>query len=399
MSAELTLRHTADGTPYVRPYLGTNQRTGRQIRPYKSFPGRTDAEAMELARAWLAEVERFADLGTSALVGDLLDRYVAGLEDGGYSANTIKTYENCARMASAIRGKAFGDVRVRDVEEMYNALFRDKSRGGAGLSASTVGVLHRFLRKAFAWMCTMTGADANPVREASPPRGEGHPAVALEAEGYAKLCDLLDRILRTDAETFRERFRRETAMAAYLALNTGMRCGEACALRRRDVRGAMRPPTLVVCGTVVEARGRVFRQEHTKGKRIRTLAVVPDVLDAIRAHVAWHRSLWGQTSDKRPVVATGPNDFLRPSEVSGEFRALCDEAGIPAEVTFHSLRHTHATWALLNGEAPQVVAARLGHSSPKITLDTYAHLLPASDADLAQRFAEQQRLVREDYED
>lgn len=43
----------------------------------------------------------------------------------------------------------------------------------------------------------------------------------------------------------------------------------------------------------------------------------------------------------------------------------------------YSLRHSCATLLLSAGENPKVVAERLGHSSVKITLDTYSHVLPS----------------------
>lgn len=49
----------------------------------------------------------------------------------------------------------------------------------------------------------------------------------------------------------------------------------------------------------------------------------------------------------------------------------------------HDLRHIHATTLLLHGVPVHVVAARLGHADPSITLRVYAHIIrTAEDADL-----------------
>ena len=50
------------------------------------------------------------------------------------------------------------------------------------------------------------------------------------------------------------------------------------------------------------------------------------------------------------------------------------------------LRHTSATLALTEGCPLHVVAARLG-DRPETLLGTYAHLLPSSDEEAAQRMA------------
>src|SRR4030095_14076423 len=50
-----------------------------------------------------------------------------------------------------------------------------------------------------------------------------------------------------------------------------------------------------------------------------------------------------------------------------------------AELTgfnLYSLRHTHATLLLANGENAKSASERLGHSTVVLTLDTYSHVLP-----------------------
>lgn len=54
----------------------------------------------------------------------------------------------------------------------------------------------------------------------------------------------------------------------------------------------------------------------------------------------------------------------------------------------HDLRHIHATTLLLAGVPVHVVAARLGHADPSITLCVYAHVIRAAEASAADTFAE-----------
>ncbi len=61
------------------------------------------------------------------------------------------------------------------------------------------------------------------------------------------------------------------------------------------------------------------------------------------------------------------------------------KAGLP-HIRLHDLRHTHATLLLSAGVHPKIVSERLGHSSIKITLDTYSHVLPGLQEAAAQRF-------------
>ena len=54
----------------------------------------------------------------------------------------------------------------------------------------------------------------------------------------------------------------------------------------------------------------------------------------------------------------------------------------------HDLRHIHATTLLLAGVPVHVVAARLGHADPAITLRVYAHVIRSAEAAAADIFAQ-----------
>jgi integrase len=53
----------------------------------------------------------------------------------------------------------------------------------------------------------------------------------------------------------------------------------------------------------------------------------------------------------------------------------------------HDLRHVHATTLLRAGVPVHVVAARLGHADPSITLRVYAHVISEQLAEAAVIFA------------
>ena len=56
---------------------------------------------------------------------------------------------------------------------------------------------------------------------------------------------------------------------------------------------------------------------------------------------------------------------------------------------FHDLRHTCAAMLIQQGAHPRAIMERLGHSSIKVTLDTYGHLFPALDEALTEGLEEQ----------
>ncbi|MEV6154269.1 tyrosine-type recombinase/integrase [Nonomuraea sp. NPDC052129] len=56
-------------------------------------------------------------------------------------------------------------------------------------------------------------------------------------------------------------------------------------------------------------------------------------------------------------------------------------------IRLHDLRHVHATVLLLAGVPVHVVAARLGHADPAITLRVYAHVIRSAETAAADIFA------------
>ncbi len=71
-----------------------------------------------------------------------------------------------------------------------------------------------------------------------------------------------------------------------------------------------------------------------------------------------------------------------PNALSAAWSDFAERIGMPA-VTFHALRHTHASQLIDAGVDIVTISKRLGHAKPDITLRTYAHLFRKDDAKAA----------------
>jgi integrase len=67
-----------------------------------------------------------------------------------------------------------------------------------------------------------------------------------------------------------------------------------------------------------------------------------------------------------------------PRAFSKEWADVAAAIGVP-ELTFHALRHTHASQLIAAGVDVVTISKRLGHASPNITLSVYAHLFRQRD--------------------
>ena len=112
---------------------------------------------------------------------------------------------------------------------------------------------------------------------------------------------------------------------------------------------------------------------------------MPDiVVDALREHRREQLELRlklgiGRLADDgfvfaNPLTGAPPS----PASLSSQWIATARSIGLP-ELTFHSLRHSHASMLISAGVDVVQISRRLGHSSPTITLGVYAHMFKKTD--------------------
>ena len=78
---------------------------------------------------------------------------------------------------------------------------------------------------------------------------------------------------------------------------------------------------------------------------------------------------------------------LDPSNLYHSFKQLLKKASLP-NIRFHDLRHTATTLMLQQGTHPKIVQERLGHSDISMTLNTYSHVLPVMQDEVAEKLDE-----------
>jgi integrase len=76
---------------------------------------------------------------------------------------------------------------------------------------------------------------------------------------------------------------------------------------------------------------------------------------------------------------------VEPGNLTRAFKGVAARAGWPPETRLDDLRHAFASLLPAAGEHPRVVVDLLGHSSTKLTADTYRHVLPTLARSAADR--------------
>jgi integrase len=140
--------------------------------------------------------------------------------------------------------------------------------------------------------------------------------------------------------------------------------GEAVALRVHDVEFLRR--RLSVSENAVQL-GVDHAVGPTKGRKARSVPLPVFVLDEL--------SVQCRVKATGDLVFAGPDGkyLPRPKSDGGWFASAVRKAGVQ-QITPHDLRHTYASLAISAGVNVLALQRILGHTSAKVTLDTYADL-------------------------
>lgn len=266
MTSGVEFRHEADGTPYVRPYLGTDAATGKPIRPYKSFKGMTDEEAADAAAEWLETVVPARELGAAPTVEGMLS------------------------------------ARLRSLYMSMDA---------EGVGPSRVLTAHAFLSGTYrAWQERGLVA-ANPMDAVPKPHIGQSEARALDEDEYRALNARLRSILSRKREAGSDPVEAQTAMSAFFAEHTAARVGEVCGVLRKDVRPQW--GDVLIARTASETRGGVLLKE-CKGKKAGAIALDEDLREQLFDWMRFQKSRSPARPRGRPCCRSTARSYApRPS--------------------------------------------------------------------------------------
>lgn len=291
-------------------------------------------------------------------VGVLADQWLAEeILASELSSNTKEKYDHGVRKWVAPRAQQLR-VAEMDVPAVDRILASVAAMHGPGAAKTTKSVLSGMLQ-----LAVRHGAlPRNPVRDASRLVG-GKRRRRVRALTDIEVDDLLlwlgydDRAVRLDL----------VDLVAFM-LGTGLRIGEAMAVRDDVLSIADEAGTLEVNATAVRVRGvGMVLQERTKSDAgWRVIALPPDLVRMVerRRRIVYPHNRLGL------LFPTVYGHLRDPSNTPGDLRKAFDWCGYEW-VTSHTCRRTVATKLDGAGLSARQVADHLGHANPSMTQDVY----------------------------
>jgi integrase len=338
----------------------------RQIAFHTFRGGKREAQA-KLAEL-IASVRAGTHVNRSSLtVGEhVIIRIDTWEGKGDISPKTAERYRelHANQIAPYLGSMPLQQLRSVDVERWHGTLKRSGRKDGTGgLAPITIRHAHRLLSK------VLKEAQRHDLVVRNVAATESPPKVARD-----EVIILNDEQVRTTVTAL-------TGMPLYLpvalALFAGMRRGEILALRWQHVDLAAK--RIMVRAALEETTSHGLRFKDSKSDAGQRDIVLPDiVVEALREYQQQQQALRlkleaGKLTTDQLLFARLDGAPLSPNALSKTWTKFAASIGL-AGVTFHALRHTHASHLIDAGVDVVKISKRLGHSSPTVTLDTYAHL-------------------------
>ena len=344
---------------------------------------KTKSQAVEALERWRREVEAMGKAPDAALtVVEYIDRYIDGLEKtGSIEASTVTGYRKSLRyIERRFSRTALRDLQARDIQQWESELTSE------GLSSSTVGKAHRLLKQACSHAVDVEDLTRNPCNPVKPPkRTTGNPN-ALDADGRDKALKTLGGMELTSV-----------VVGAYIAMFTGMREGEICALSWGDVD--LDKAEIRVSRSIGTGKGGTYIKTPKTSSSRRTIPM-PDQLVSILKRLRDEKKPRWQAArltlgmpatdadfSKLFVIGGMGGEYYSPTLLGREWAVISKNAGLVGtegkRCSFHDLRHSFATLAIAEGADVKSVSSILGHSNAAMTLNVYA----SADAEAKRRTA------------
>jgi integrase len=313
-------------------------------------------------------------------VSEYLDSYIDGLMASKHvEPSTIKDYRTTARRIKAALGERMVSELTRDEIAGYEASMMNDE----GLSPRTVTKVHRLLSQSLRAAVDAGRLPRNPCDGVRLPKTKKEQPHSLTKEGAMDLLGTLSALPQV----------REVS-AARIALCSGMRLGEVCALQWKDVD----PEELLVRVTksLGNGTGGTYVKTPKNAYSVREIPMTPQLEEAFQARRKYVLAE-AEKAGAFPTDAQMAECYVL-GDLSGEFVGtttvsrgwtqlrrllnLTDKDGNP--LRFHDLRHTYATLAVQAGVDIKSLSSILGHADASMTLNIYA----SSDSDARRLAAE-----------
>jgi len=366
--------------------LGRNPKTGRYEKYQETIRGKK-ADADRRLAELIAQLEKGYAINPEKMTfGEFLEKWLSD-----YARNRAhSTYYGYANIINLHVKPALGDIPLNrlhpsHLRDFYNRQLRDgrrdnKKSTGKALSTTYVLTMHRVIHRALECAVRWELVGRNAADAVDPPRKRRKETVVLSREDIQALLDALKG--------------NYLYMPALIAVTTGLRMSEVLGLLWDNIDYEAR---IIRVTQVQKYRKGIDGEpagletgEPKTGKSRRAVAMPEILVEELKRHRLEQKknrlSLGGAYQDTGLVCCLEDGRPVNNSTLGSAFRNIAHKMGYP--ISFHDLRHLHATWLVAGGVPLKVVSERLGHTQISITADLYSHVSAEMQKEAARKIDE-----------
>lgn len=370
-------QHKSDPNRWnVKVFVGRNASGKKQYASKVVYGSKKAANAMRLEMLHKKSKRQLTQRSTLTF-SELVERWLVQ-KRATVSPRTLAGYEQLLerhvlptlgrKLVSELELDDFGMLYARMREGTHVKPNPEKETKPVTLSSRTVRLTHTAVNQSLKHAVKTNLITQNPVTAIELPVNKSKERQSLGAE------DRINFILACEESAYGAFYR--------MLIDTGLRPGEACALKWDDIdfhNGSVKVTKAVTRGDDGEP---VIAQPKTL-RSTRSVPIMKPLVDALKQHKARQERL-GHAS-LGLVFTNERGELLRPWTFNKrDLRRTAKAASITFPVTLYSLRHTFATLHLGTGTPVKQVSAWMGHSTISQTADTYMH----ASYDIGQQWME-----------
>ena len=255
---------------------------------------------------------------------------------------------------------ALNDIKPTDVRRWQNQLATYRNEKGEPYAPTYLREIQNQLTAIFNYAVKYYGLKENPCHKA----GSMGKKNADEMQFWTKAE--FDSFIEAVAD-------KPVSYAIFMTLYyTGMREGELLALTLADIDFEKSTITINKSYQRINREDVITTPKTPKSNRVVTM---PNVLaECLKAYIGQCYDL-----DEEDRIFPYTKYFL-----THEMQRGCKKSGVK-KIRIHDIRHSHASLLVEMGFSPLLIAERLGHERVQTTMETYSHLYPNKQVEVANR--------------
>lgn len=356
------IKKANNGTYYFRANLGYDAVTGKQIQKYRSgFSTKKEARA-EYSKLILAAEEGLAMEKKQPSFKQFIEEiylpwYKTQVKESTYK-NRLNTIEK--------HFKFFYRKKVNEIEPIHVQTWQLKL--AKDYSPNYVRIIQGMLSLAFDRAIILGLAKKNPARMVGNIKSKKVKVDFWTLEEFQKVISLLYK---------GDYYEHYLFICFWLLFTTGLRIGEAAALQWEDIDFESGIISVTKTLYYKSMNEYTFVDPKTSAS-IRTVVIDKDTIRELKDWMEVQKKVLKDCNFVLSYSGIPTSKHTLP-------RALEKLAGLAGvhRIKIHALRHSHASLLIEMGCQPLLIADRLGHEKIQTTLNTYSHLYPNKQAEVA----------------